>query len=52
MDVKNKMGCRFESELWRGGKLVVNKPKKHKLLIVKKNEIIKIGLKRSPNNEK
>ena len=52
MEIKNKMGCRFESELWRNGKLIKDKPKNHKLLIVKKNEIIKIGLKRSQKNEK
>jgi len=51
MDVQNKMGCRFESELWRGGKLIKDKPEEHKLLIIKKNQIIKIGLKRSSKNE-
>jgi len=52
MKIQNKMGGRFEAELWRDDKLVADKPEKHKFLIVKENEIIKIGLKRSLNNEK
>ena len=47
MDEQNRVGSRFEAELWRDGKLVIDKPKHHNFLIVKKNEVIKIDLKRS-----
>jgi len=46
MDEKNKFGSKIEAELWRDGKLMPDE-KQHKILIVRKDEVVEIKLKRS-----